>query len=385
MHVFELTLAGFNGSSSKTDHLIVWVAVQASQAEFVQQLSSAGLYPTKVTAVEVLPSHFEAELQISSNLGELSRFIDERLGTVPFDSPIGKAIDALQLACQNPGDPNYRVYKEALSSLVEARRHILLLEKRISDREISPGGDEYSELLGLLGLYMSPSARLARLAADARILGLVPNLQPEGLSLGEGNPLRINVRQVTSDLSSVEDEDVAGVYGVLFTVDAGELTDAKKAAIALDIFHSKQGIAVLDDFEISVLDEEGNLVAPDAEHVDYSCSDAGTVEKISDVPLDATAAGAVIPTGSGANTEAIEHSIAGGKGPFVRDHVDMEIWCQLAPAVADLEEDTVVGRAVVDLLKQFEAIIKAKAKMETYNVEELKAIGVDQCHVWFYG
>ena len=246
-------------------------------------------------------------------------------------------------------------------------------------------GDEYSELLGLVGLYMSPSARLARLAADSRTLGLVPNPQPEGHALGGRNSLRINVRQVTSDLSSVEDEDVAGVYGVLFTVDAGELSDAKKAAIALDIFHAKQGIAVLDDFEISVVDEAGHLVAPDSEHVDYSCSDAGNVEKISGVPLDAKAPGAVIPIQSGVNPEAIEQSNSGGKGPFVRDRLDMAIWCELARAVADLEEDTVVGRAVIGLLTQFETLIKAQAKMETYNIEELKAIGVDQCHVWFYG
>lgn len=309
MHVFELTLAGFNGSSSKTDHLIVWVSVQAGRAEFVQQLCSAGLYPTKVTAVELLPDYFEVELQISGDLGELTRFIDERLGTVQFDSPIGKAIDALQLACQNSDDPNFRVYKEALTAIVDTRRHILLLEKRLSDQEISPGGDEYSELLGLVGLYMSPSARLVRLAADARILGLAPNSR----------------------------------------------------------------------------DEARNRVAPNEEHVDDSGSDAGTVEKISDVPLDAKGAGAVIPSQGGDNSEASEQSSANGKGPLVRDRVDMAIWSELAPTVAGLEEDSVVGRAVVDLLTQFETLIKAQVKMESYNVEQLKEIGVDQCHVWFYG
>ncbi|MGR5066722.1 hypothetical protein, partial [Photobacterium sp. DNB22_13_2] len=86
MQVFELTLAGFDGSSSKTDHLIVWVSAQASQAELVQQLSSAGLYPTKITDVALLPADFEAELQISGNLGELTRYVDARLGIVQLDS-----------------------------------------------------------------------------------------------------------------------------------------------------------------------------------------------------------------------------------------------------------------------------------------------------------
>lgn len=156
MQVFELTLAGFDASSSDTDDLIVWVAAQASQSELVQQLSAAGLYPTKVTAVEVLPAGFEAELQCVGNFDALNTLIDTRLRTARLDSPIGKAIAALQLACQNPGDPNFSIYKEALTSLVETRVRILRLEKRVSDREICPGGDEYSELLGLVGLYTPP-------------------------------------------------------------------------------------------------------------------------------------------------------------------------------------------------------------------------------------
>jgi hypothetical protein len=63
----------------------------------------------------------------------------------------------------------------------------------------------------------------------------------------------------------------------------------------------------------------------------------------------------------------------------------MAIWSELAPAVADLEEDSVVGRAVVGLLTHFETLINAQAKLEAYNVEQLKEIGVDQCHVWLYG
>ena len=63
----------------------------------------------------------------------------------------------------------------------------------------------------------------------------------------------------------------------------------------------------------------------------------------------------------------------------------MAIWSELAPAVADLEEDTVVGLAVVGLLTQLEISIKAQTRLEAYNVEQLKEIGVDQCHVWFYG
>lgn len=318
MQVFELALIGFDGSSSNTDHLIIWVAAQASQAEFIQQLSSAGLYPTKVTSVEVLPTDFEAELQISDNLDQLANLIDSKLGTGHLESPIGKAIAALQLACQNPGDPNFQVYKDALTSLVTARWRILRLEKRVADREICPGGDQYSELLGLVGLYMPPSERLVRLAADARILGLDPQL-----------------------------------------------------------VGSAAGGKALRPFDVLIVDAEGGVVPQDA--------GASGVDQIGTPPLDVKAGDAPTPIRSGDSDEAVEQSSASGNGPFVRDRVDMAIWEELAPAVANLEEDSVVGRAVIDLLTRMETLIKAQTTMEDYNVEQLKQVGVDQCHVWFYG
>lgn len=55
--------------------------------------------------------------------------------------------------------------------------------------------------------------------------------------------------------------------------------------MALDIFHAHQGIECLDDFEIEVIDEDGRVIEQDPDHVDYSASDDGEVEKISGKPV----------------------------------------------------------------------------------------------------
>jgi len=129
----------------------------------------------------------------------------------------------------------------------------------------------------------------------------------------------------------------------------------------------------------------GSYVSPVADHIDCLRSNADDIETIDDASVDVSGAEVNIPIQSGVSSEAIEQPSTDGKGPFVRDRVDMAIWSELAPAVADLEEDTVVGLAVVGLLTQLEISIKAQTRLEAYNVEQLKEIGVDQCHVWFYG
>ncbi|KVV07448.1 hypothetical protein [Burkholderia ubonensis] len=103
--------------------------------------------------------------------------------------------------------------------------------------------------------------------------------------LSDAAPLHINVRQITAELNDPEDAGVAGVYAVIFSIDDRQLSDAKRASIALDIFHARQGIGCLDDFEIAVIDGAGNAIAQDLEHEDYSTSDDGDVEKISCEPL----------------------------------------------------------------------------------------------------
>lgn len=55
--------------------------------------------------------------------------------------------------------------------------------------------------------------------------------------------------------------------------------------MALDIFHAHQGIECLDDFEVEVIDEDGRVIEQDPDHVDYSASDDGEVEKISGKPV----------------------------------------------------------------------------------------------------
>jgi len=94
--------------------------------------------------------------------------------------------------------------------------------------------------------------------------------------------LRINVRKVVAELDDFNDEGAPGIYSVSFNFDDSGLTDQKRASIALDIFHAHQGIDCLDNFVIGVIDSSGNPVLQDETHVDYSFSDSGDVEKISD-------------------------------------------------------------------------------------------------------
>ncbi|ARL04373.1 hypothetical protein BOC44_21660 (plasmid) [Burkholderia pseudomallei] len=94
------------------------------------------------------------------------------------------------------------------------------------------------------------------------------------------------MRQVSSN-TDPQDSDVAGIYAVIFGVDDRQFPDAKRASMALDIFHAHQGIERLDDFEIEVIDEDGRIIEQDPGHVDYSSSDCGEVEKISGTPVPA--------------------------------------------------------------------------------------------------
>ncbi|ARL04372.1 hypothetical protein BOC44_21655 (plasmid) [Burkholderia pseudomallei] len=92
------------------------------------------------------------------------------------------------------------------------------------------------------------------------------------------------MRQVSPN-PDPQDSGVAGIYAVIFGVDDRQFPDAKRASMALDIFHAHQGIERLDDFEIEVIDEDGWVVEQDPDHVDYSASDDGEVEKISGKPV----------------------------------------------------------------------------------------------------
>lgn len=98
--------------------------------------------------------------------------------------------------------------------------------------------------------------------------------------------LRINVRQTATELDSPDDEGLEGVYDVTFHLDTAGLTTQKQASMALDIFHSNQGIDCLDDFDITVIDERGCAVDQDESHENFSAGKSGWVEKVSDDPID---------------------------------------------------------------------------------------------------
>lgn len=97
--------------------------------------------------------------------------------------------------------------------------------------------------------------------------------------------LKINVCCVSDSLDS-DDEGVEGVYQPIFDDDVTQIALPKLAQIALDIFHEEIGISNLDNFEITVIDENGSAIDWDDTHTPYSASQSGCVEKISDTPMD---------------------------------------------------------------------------------------------------
>lgn len=98
--------------------------------------------------------------------------------------------------------------------------------------------------------------------------------------------LRVNVLQISAELDDQEDQGAAGIYEVALSEKASRMPERKCASIALDVFHSHVPIGGLDDFAITVLDEQGRVIAEDGDHEDYSGSHEGQVlGKISDTPL----------------------------------------------------------------------------------------------------
>lgn len=81
------------------------------------------------------------------------------------------------------------------------------------------------------------------------------------------------------------DEDDGHVPAVYSVMVKRELSPSDKASAALDVFHSKCGISVLDDFEFYVFDPETGLVLGEGEdHESYSMTSYGRdVERIADV------------------------------------------------------------------------------------------------------
>lgn len=94
--------------------------------------------------------------------------------------------------------------------------------------------------------------------------------------------LRVNVRQVSEVLADSDDDTLAGLYCVQFSAFLRERESLRKeelAEAARGIFHARQGIECLDDFEIEVIDAFGREVQPEGDFTDFS-DDDGDVEKL---------------------------------------------------------------------------------------------------------
>lgn len=96
--------------------------------------------------------------------------------------------------------------------------------------------------------------------------------------------MQINARLI-STLSDREDAGTPGVYLVDFAPDVRTHPAPKLASIALDIFHSNVPIGAMDDFEITVIYGGATVAGRDPDHEDYSGSNDGSIEKISDHPM----------------------------------------------------------------------------------------------------
>lgn len=98
--------------------------------------------------------------------------------------------------------------------------------------------------------------------------------------------MKINVFRTAITLDHADDEGVEGIYEVTFDEDYPDVSDAKMASMALDLFATKIGIECLDDFTITALNDNDEPVDEDETHESYSFDGKGDVEKTSDVAID---------------------------------------------------------------------------------------------------
>lgn len=98
--------------------------------------------------------------------------------------------------------------------------------------------------------------------------------------------MKINVFRIAITLDDSDDEGVEGIYSVQFADNHQEVSKAKLASMALDVFASTIPIASLDDFTISVIDDNDEPIEEDESHDSYSFKGRADIEKIEDVALD---------------------------------------------------------------------------------------------------
>lgn len=73
-------------------------------------------------------------------------------------------------------------------------------------------------------------------------------------------PISIVVKQVVDQLDNDEDAGLEGIYAVDFSGDERGLDAGRLARLALNEFHDSYAIAMLEDFDIYVMDEMGREV-----------------------------------------------------------------------------------------------------------------------------
>ena len=65
-----------------------------------------------------------------------------------------------------------------------------------------------------------------------------------------------------------EDQDVPGDYDISLPAEARDWTSSRQACVVLDEFHDSVAIGTLDDFEISVLNDQGEEIFDEEEDED---------------------------------------------------------------------------------------------------------------------
>lgn len=98
--------------------------------------------------------------------------------------------------------------------------------------------------------------------------------------------MKINVFRTAISLDDEEDVGIDGIYQVIFDEDYTGVPESKLASMALDLFHTQIAIACLDDFEITVLNDQDEPIAEDESHESYSFKGNGFIEKVADISLD---------------------------------------------------------------------------------------------------
>lgn len=98
--------------------------------------------------------------------------------------------------------------------------------------------------------------------------------------------MNINVFRRAIQLDHEDDTHVQGIYQVSFDKAYPDVPESKLASMALDLFSTEIGINCLDDFEITVINNDDEPIAESDDHESYSYTGKGSVDKIADFGID---------------------------------------------------------------------------------------------------